>query len=75
MVSAMVAAAAARKFNRPCRMILSRADDCLTTGHRHNLEVDYEATADESGRVVRIKINANVNAGISKDLSIAWAFG
>ncbi len=74
MPCAILAAVAARKYGKPCRMVLSRSDDVSTTGHRHNMEIEYQATADDSGKVVDVKIRAIANAGISMDLTIAWCF-
>jgi len=53
-------------------MILSRGDDMKTTGHKHNLEVDYEVTGDESGQIVDVKLNAQTNGGASLDMTLFW---
>ena len=70
----LVAAVAAYKFNKPCRLVLSRRDDMASTGHRHNLEFDYQASADETGKIMSIKIVVNTNAGCSLDMTLFWSY-
>jgi xanthine dehydrogenase/oxidase len=69
---ALITAVAAKKFKRPVRAILSRAEDFETSGHRHDLVIDYKAEMDEQGTIVDIDFNCNVNSGSSTDCSVVW---
>ncbi len=46
MQVALVAAAAARKFGRAARLVYSRREDMVLTGHKHELQAEYEAEYD-----------------------------
>ncbi len=70
--SALVAAVAAKKFGKPARLVFSRSDDLATTGTRHNVDIDYEATADETGRIVAINYNCNINGGAITAVTVFW---
>ncbi len=50
---AYLASVAAHKFGRPVRLALNRNEDMETTGHRHELMVDYDVDFDEEGSLVR----------------------
>ena len=46
---AALAALAARKTGRPCKMRLDRDDDMIMTGKRHDFRVDYRVGFDKDG--------------------------
>jgi xanthine dehydrogenase large subunit len=66
---AAIAALAALKTGRPCKLRLDRDDDMAITGKRHDFRVDYEAGFDANGRIEAIKKTYNARAGCSLDLT------
>ena len=72
MHNALIAALAARKVRKPVRLIFSRQEDMVVTGHKHETKVDYDVDFDKEGRILRNDFKALVNAGASTDLSVLW---
>ena len=68
----LIAAIAAKKTKRPCRLVLDRSSDIFSMGHRHETQADYEIGFVDSGKITRAKFECNFNAGCSIDLSEAW---
>lgn len=64
-----LAALAAKKFNRPVRMILSRAEDMLTAGQRHPFVFKYKVGLDKNYKFTALKTRIYANAGWSMDLT------
>lgn len=71
--AALLSALAAHKYRRPARLVLTREEDMTITGRRHNIEVGYDATMDETGTLVSIAFNIDVNGGSYLDVSAIWA--
>jgi xanthine dehydrogenase/oxidase len=65
-----VAAVAARKTNKPVRLMLDRYTDMLTQGTRHPFRGDYTIAATKDGKLVVYDVDLYSNAGYSTDLSI-----
>jgi xanthine dehydrogenase large subunit len=66
---AIVAAVAADKTGRPCKLRLDRDDDMIITGKRHDFVIDYDAGFDDSGRILGIDFEFAARCGMSADLS------
>ena len=66
---AAVAALAAKKWNRACKIRPDRDDDMTATGKRHDFVVDYEVGYDESGKIHAVDAVYGARAGFSSDLS------
>jgi xanthine dehydrogenase large subunit len=66
---AAVAALAAKKWNRACKIRPDRDDDMTATGKRHDFVVDYEVGYDESGKIHAVDALYAARAGFSSDLS------
>jgi xanthine dehydrogenase large subunit len=66
---AAIAALAARKTRRPCKLRLDRDDDMAITGKRHDFLVDYAAGFDADGTIRGIGAVYNARAGCSLDLT------
>lgn len=66
---AAVAALAAKKWNRACKIRPDRDDDMTATGKRHDFVVDYEVGHDEAGRIAAVDAVYGARAGFSSDLS------
>ncbi len=70
----LIAAAAARKFGQPCRLILSRSEDMAVSGARHEAVTDYKVEVDtKTGKIMNATFKMWANAGSSTDISMAWA--
>ena len=70
---ALIAAVAARKYQRPVRLGLSRKEDMEISGQRSESMIDYKVKVDKSsGVITAADFVAFCNAGISADLSIPW---
>ncbi len=73
MHTTLICALAARKFARPCRLVLNRLEDMDITGARHEAVTDYEILVDrESGRILDAKFKVYANAGCSADYTYPW---
>lgn len=66
---AAVAALAAKKWNRACKIRPDRDDDMTATGKRHDFVVDYEVGYDDSGKIAAVDAVYGARAGFSSDLS------
>jgi xanthine dehydrogenase large subunit len=67
---AVLAALAAFKTNRPCKMRLDRDDDMIMTGKRHDFRVDYRVGASPEGLLETVDVTLNARCGHSEDLSM-----
>ncbi len=66
---AAVAALAAKKWNRACKIRPDRDDDMTATGKRHDFVVDYDVGYDDSGKIHAVDAVYGARAGFSSDLS------
>ena len=66
---AAVAALAAKKWNRACKIRPDRDDDMTATGKRHDFVVDYDVGYDDSGKIHAVDAVYAARAGFSSDLS------
>ncbi|MGI9238417.1 MAG: xanthine dehydrogenase molybdopterin binding subunit, partial [Woeseiaceae bacterium] len=66
---AIIAAVAADKTGRPCKLRLDRDDDMIMTGKRHDFVIDYDVGFDDSGRILGIQFEFASRCGMSADLS------
>ena len=66
---AAVAALAAKKWNRACKIRPDRDDDMTATGKRHDFVVDYDVGYDDTGRILAVDAVYGARAGFSSDLS------
>jgi len=66
---AVVAALAAKKWNRACKIRPDRDDDMSATGKRHDFVVDYDVGYDETGRILAVDAVYGARGGFSADLS------
>jgi xanthine dehydrogenase large subunit len=66
---AVIAALAARKTGRACKLRLDRDDDMAITGKRHDFRLDYSAGFDAEGRILGLDATYHARAGCSLDLS------
>ena len=69
---AIMAAVAANKLGRPCRLILEREVDVAITGHRHETKASYSFSFTKDGKISHSNVTCNYNAGFSRDLSLMW---
>jgi xanthine dehydrogenase large subunit len=67
---AVLAALAAFKTGRPCKMRLDRDDDMIMTGKRHDFRVDYRVGASPEGLLETVDVVLNARCGHSEDLSM-----
>ncbi|WP_108459880.1 xanthine dehydrogenase molybdopterin binding subunit [Devosia naphthalenivorans] len=66
---AAVAALAAKKWNRTCKIRPDRDDDMTATGKRHDFVVDYDVGYDDTGKIHAVDAVYGARAGFSSDLS------
>ncbi|KFL32019.1 aldehyde oxidase [Devosia riboflavina] len=66
---AVVAALAAKKWNRACKIRPDRDDDMSATGKRHDFVVDYDVGYDETGKIHAVDAVYAARGGFSADLS------
>ncbi|MDB5529673.1 MAG: xdhB [Devosia sp.] len=66
---AAVAAIAAKKWHRACKIRPDRDDDMTATGKRHDFVVDYDVGFDDHGRIHAVDAIYGARAGFSSDLS------
>jgi xanthine dehydrogenase large subunit len=66
---AVIAALAADKTGRPCKLRLDRDDDMIMTGKRHDFIVDYDVGYDDTGRILGVDFEFASRCGMSADLS------
>ncbi|XP_071799961.1 xanthine dehydrogenase/oxidase-like [Asterias amurensis] len=70
-ITAAVCAVAARKVNRPVRMMLDRDEDMCTTGTRHPFMGRYKVGFNDDGKIRALQLNLYSNSGNSLDLSVS----
>ena len=68
---AAIAALAARKTGRPCKLRLDRDDDMIMTGKRHDFRADFSVGFDGTGRIAAFDVCLASRCGYSADLSSA----
>ena len=66
---AVVAALAAKKYNRAVKIRPDRDDDMQATGKRHDFRVDYAVGYDDEGRIEAVDAVYAARCGFSADLS------
>lgn len=66
---AAMAALAAQKLNRPCRIALTKDDDMMMTGKRHPFKIWLDIAFDEDGKILGLKAKIYANGGAYADLS------
>ena len=66
---ACIAAIAADKTGRPCKLRLDRDDDMVMTGKRHDFVIDYDVGFDDNGRIMGVDFEFAARCGMSADLS------
>ncbi|MBD8890833.1 xanthine dehydrogenase molybdopterin binding subunit [Roseibium litorale] len=67
---AALAALAATKTGRACKLRLDRDDDMIMTGKRHDFRVEWQAGYDGEGRIRAVDMNFLARCGYSADLSL-----
>lgn len=67
---ASLAALAAAKTGRACKMRLDRDDDMIMTGKRHDFRVEWQIGHDGDGRIRAVDLNFLARCGYSADLSL-----
>jgi carbon-monoxide dehydrogenase large subunit len=69
-----VIAAAAMLLQRPVKWIESRSENFLVTNHGRNQWSEFEAGADENGKITALKAHVILDSGAyPKALDLAWA--
>jgi xanthine dehydrogenase large subunit len=66
---AVVAAVAAKRFNRAVKIRPDRDDDMIGTGKRHDFVVDYDVGFDDEGKITALDATYAARCGFSSDLS------
>lgn len=64
-----LAAIAAKKFNLPVRMILSRSEDMIQSGQRHPFLNKWRVALDSNYKFIGLEVRLFANAGYSMDLT------
>mgnify|MGYP000094326353 CR=1 FL=1 len=67
---AALAALAAQKTGRACKLRLDRDDDMIMTGKRHDFKVDWKVGYDGTGRIRAVDMEFLARCGYSADLSL-----
>jgi len=67
----VMAALAAKKINKPVKVILHRMDDMKMTGKRHPYSSDYKIGLSKDFKIIAYKATFYQNAGAASDLSPA----
>lgn len=68
---AVMSALAARKLNKPVKLVLNRMDDIRMTGKRHPYSSDYKIGLTSEGKILAYEATFYQNAGAVADLSPA----
>ncbi|KAI5458128.1 xanthine dehydrogenase [Mariannaea sp. PMI_226] len=66
-----VLALAAKKTKRPCRYMLTREEDMVTSGQRHPFLGKYKVGVNKDGKIQALEVDLYNNAGWTYDLSAA----
>ncbi|MEM8700751.1 MAG: xanthine dehydrogenase molybdopterin binding subunit [Pseudomonadota bacterium] len=67
---AALAALAARKTGRTCKIRLDRDDDMIMTGKRHDFKVNWKVGHDDTGLIRAVDLEFLSRCGYSADLSL-----
>lgn len=67
---ACLAALAAERTGRPCKMRLDRDDDMIATGKRHDFRVEWRAAHGPDGVLTAVDVDFAGRCGCSADLSL-----
>lgn len=67
---AALAALAARKTGKTCKVRLDRDDDMIMTGKRHDFKVNWKVGHDDSGMIRAVDLEFLARCGYSADLSL-----
>ncbi|WP_417674284.1 xanthine dehydrogenase molybdopterin binding subunit [Roseibium sp.] len=67
---AALAALAAARTGRACKMRLDRDDDMIMTGKRHDFRVEWQVGHDGEGKIRAVDLNFLARCGYSADLSL-----
>ncbi len=67
---AALAALAAWKTGRACKLRLDRDDDMIMTGKRHDFRVDYTVGTTRDGAIRAVEVTLAARCGFSEDLSM-----
>ncbi|SHN18784.1 xanthine dehydrogenase molybdopterin binding subunit [Roseibium suaedae] len=67
---AALAALAATRTGRTCKLRLDRDDDMIMTGKRHDFRVEWQAGYDGEGRIRAVDMHFLARCGYSADLSL-----
>jgi xanthine dehydrogenase/oxidase len=70
--TAIMAAVAAHKLQRPCRFTLDRKVDVDITGHRHETKANYSFSFTNEGKITQSNFTCDYNVGFSSDVSLVW---
>src|SRR5262249_16177126 len=65
------AAVAARKLNKPIRLIYDRATDTQMIGKRHPYEADYHVAYSDDGKIHGLRVDIRSDAGNTYDATFA----
>ncbi|ARE41557.1 Xanthine dehydrogenase, molybdenum binding subunit [Rhodovulum sp. P5] len=65
----VVAALAAKRWNRPVKIRPDRDQDMIVTGKRHDFLIDYDVAFDDAGRIEAVEATLAARCGWSSDLS------
>ncbi len=65
----VVAAMAAKKWNRAVKIRPDRDQDMTATGKRHDFVIDYDVAFDDAGRIQAVESSFAARCGFSADLS------
>ncbi len=65
----VVAAMAAKKWNRAVKIRPDRDQDMTATGKRHDFVIDYDVAFDDGGRIQAVESSFAARCGFSADLS------
>ncbi len=68
---AVMTALAAKKLNRPIKLILPRQEDIRLTGKRHSYSSDFKIGLKSSGKIISYEVTFYQNGGAAADLSPA----
>merc|ERR1719167_95965 len=68
---AAVVAAAAKKTNKPVRIMLDRDEDMLVTGFRNPFYGRYKVAHDKDGRILALDVDLYANGGWTCDLTFS----
>jgi xanthine dehydrogenase large subunit len=68
--TAAIAALAAHRTGRPCKLRLDRDEDFVITGKRHDMRADWRVGFNRDGEILAYDVVLNARCGYSADLSL-----